>query len=201
MTTLLERVKMIGGNGGEAGFDEPTIPMDLPELAEGFDRDPEPAPATRKPVKEPKSAASSRTAAKQPRTGGKFVSTTAQVKTAAEEIEVMLKLLAFTWSLTDEDCADTLNETSTRISADMAKLVSRSPWLMEHVSTGGLLGDILKLSISLKPLAQKVWAHHGPAARRARIEQEENGYDAVTVAEPTVQPDRYAPFRPNIAVA
>ena len=198
MTTLLERVKFIGGMGGEVGTDD-DVTAELPPLAEGFDRDPEPAAEVRK-TREPKSAASARTAAKQTRAGGKFVSSSAQIKQASDEINVMLKLLAFTVSLSDEDCGDVLNETSDKIAADLAKLVSRSPWLMEHVSTGGLLGDILKLAISLRPLATAVWAHHGPAARRARLEQEENGYDAVTTTEP-VQPDRYGPFRPNLGVA
>lgn len=197
MTTLLERVKFLGGNGGdEVGIDEPTV--QLPELAEGFDRDPEPAAATRKPAKEPRSVASSRTAARQVRAGGKFASSKQQLGDAADEIDVMLKLLAFSVSLTDEHCGDVLNETSSKIAADLAKLASRSSWLMEHVSAGGLLGDLLKLSISLKPLAQAMWAHHGPAARRARVGEED--YDAV-VTEPVVQPGRYAPFRPNIAVA
>lgn len=203
MTTLLERVKFLAPERpGEAGTtDEPTAVF--PDLAEGFDRDPEPAPATRKPAKEPRSAASSRTAAKQPRTGGKFVSTAAQVRTTADEIDLMLKLLAGAWSLgDDEDCPAVLNETSSQIAADMAKLVCRSPFLMEHVSMGGLLGDILKFALSCKPLVQQMWHHHGPAARRARLEDPEGGYASVHVhAEPSVQPDRYGPYRPGTTLA
>lgn len=199
MTTLLERVRYLGGDGAPA----PTDPAELPELVDGFDRDPEPAAAIRKAPKEPRNlgpVAGGRTA-RQPRNGGKFVSSTASVKQAADEIEVMLKLLALTWSLTDDECPEILNDLSAKISGDLARLVARSPLLMEHIGTGGLIGDLLKLAITLKPLGQAMWAHHGPAARRARLAEEENGYDAVTVAEPAIQPDRYAPFRPNIATA
>jgi hypothetical protein len=199
MTTLLERVKFLAPGGtGTAGIDE-DITAELPELEPGFDRDPEPGPAVRKPAKETRSAASAKTAAKQPRTGGKFVSTSAQTKAAADEIEVMLKLLAFTWSLNDEGCAEVLNDTSAAIARDMAKLVSRSSWLMEHVAVGGLLGDILKACITLKPLASAVLAHHGPAARRARL-AEGGEYDAVTT-EPVVNLDRYGVYRPGATVA
>lgn len=200
MTTLLERVKFLAPGGtSEAGIpDEPTAV--LPEFEPGFDRDPEPSAAVRKPAKEPRNAASARTAARQPRSnGGKFVSSAAQVKGAADEIEVMLKLLAFTWSLSDEDCSEVLNDTSAAIARDMAKLVSRSPWLMEHVAVGGLLGDILKFLITTKPLAQAVWRHHGPAARRARL-AEGVEYDRID-AEPVVQPDRYGPYRPGATTA
>lgn len=203
MTTLLERVRFLAPGGTDAAgtADEPTAV--LPELEPGFDRDPEPTAAVRKPVKEPRSQASSRTAAKQPRTGGKFVSSAAQVKSTADEIDMMLKLLAMAWSVTDEDCADVLNETSSRIAADAAKLVSRSPWLMEHVSMGGWLGDALKLALSLKPLATQMWQHHSPAARRARLAEQEGEYEGVNVnhAEPFIQPDRYGPYRPGTTLA
>jgi hypothetical protein len=197
MTTLLERVRYLGGAGGDAALTEPT--QELPPLAEGFERDPEPAPGVRKPQREPKAAASARTSARQPRAGGKFVSPKQATADVADELDMMIKLLAMTLSVTDEPCGDVLNETSGRIAASMAALVSRSPWLMEHVSMGGWLGDVVKFAMAVKPVVQVAWAHHGPAARRARAEQEEEAYDRVPVAEP--DPSRYGPWRPNIATA
>lgn len=194
MTGLLERVRFLGGDGGSPNPDEPTV--ELPPLAEGFDRDPEPTPEARKPAR---SAASSATAARQKRTGGKFVSSKAAVKDVADEIEMWLKTGAFAWSLSDEECGAVLNDTSAVIAADLAKLASRSDWVMERITTGGVIGDVVTLLIHAKPLIHAVMAHHGPAARRARAEQEAEEYDAVTVG--ATDPDRYAPFRPNIAVA
>lgn len=194
MTALLERVKFLGGNGGtpDSAPDEPTV--ELPELAEGFDRDPEPAPETRK-----RSAASAATAAKQKRTGGRFVSSKQATKDVADEIDMWIKAGALAWSLSDEDCAAVLNDTSSIIAADLAKLAARSDWVMERITTGGVIGDVVTLLIHLRPLAKVIMSHHGPAARRARAEEEEMTYDNVTVGP--ADPDRYAPFRPNIAVA
>lgn len=191
MSALLERVRFLGGDGGSPAPDEVTEP--LPELADGFDRDPEPAPEARK------RAASSATAARQKRAGGKFVSNKAAVRDVADEIDMWMKGLALAWSMSDEHCGEVLNATSSVIAADLARLASRSDWVMERITTGGILGDIMTALIHARPLIQAVWAHHGPAARRARAEQEEEGYDDVTVG--AADPDRYAPFRPNIATA
>lgn len=191
--TLLERIKTVA-TGQPAGSDALTEPTaELPELAEGFDRDPEPSPAARKP--ERKAAASRATAAKQTRVGGKFVSTKAQTAAVSDEIDMMLKMLAMTWSLSDEHCGGALNDTSTAIAADLARLVGRSEWLMERVTTGGLLLDIIKFLSTSMPFVRAVWAHHGPGSRLAEHEEEAQ-YEEVHVA-----PDRYAPFRPNIATA
>jgi len=196
MTALLERIGIFPRENGTAGIDEPTT--ELPELSPGFDRDPEPAPEVRKPAKSAassaKSAASSATSAKQKRTGGRFVSTRAQQGQVADEIDMMLKLLAMTWSLSDDHCAPVLNEHSAAIAADLARLVSRSDWLMEHVTTGGLFMDIIKLSATVAPVVKAIWAHHRPGVNRADVPEEE--YEGVTVA-----PDRFAPYRPNIATA
>lgn len=194
MTTLLERVKFLGGNtGGEAGSDDTAI---LEPLFEGFDRDPQPTAAIRKEAK----LAPIKTTGRQPRTGGKFVSNKQLQGQVADEVDMLLKLLAMTWSLSDEECAPVLNECSTAIAADAARLLARSDWLMEHVVTGGLIADSIRFLVTCMPVLRTVWAHHGPGARRARQEQED--YDAVSVDQPAaVHPDRYAPFRPNIATA
>lgn len=196
MTGLLERVKFLGGDGGSPNPDEPTV--ELPPLVEGYDRDPEPTAESRKPAA--RSAASSATASRQKRTGGKFVSNKQAIRDVADEIEMWLKTGAFAWSLSNEECGAVLNDTSAVIAADLAKLASRSDWVMERITTGGVIGDVVTLLIHAKPLIQVVMAHYGPAARRARAEEENEGYDSVTVGAP--DPDRFPAWRPgNAAVA
>lgn len=197
MTTLLERIRVLGGNDGGQTQELPildTSPGDGPEL----EADPAPGEATRtkKTARAAaKSQASSATAAKQTRTGGKFVSRSAVQKTMADELDTMLKMLAFTWSLSDEHCAGVLNETSSRIAADLSGLLSRSQWIVERFDGASLLADVIKGLTTITPLVRAVWAHHGPAARLARQEEEDGLYEPVVVADPG--PGGYAPWRPN----
>lgn len=197
--SLLERVKFIGGGGG-AGTPEPETPELFPP-GPGLpllEPDPEPAPETRAKAK---SAASSATAKSQKRTGGRFVSNKAVQAQIADELDSYAKLLALTWSMTDEHCAGVLNDTSAAIAADLARLIGRSDYLVEKFQTTSLIGDCFKLLHSAFPLIRAIWQHHAsPAARAARDDDEgEPGYEPVTVAEPTiVDPAGYAPWRPSI---
>lgn len=186
---LLERV---GFSGGNSGGDEPP-PLDTtPTPVPGLDPDPAPADATRSRKEARKSASSASTAAKQPRAGGKFVSTDAQKKQVAAELDTMLKLLAFTWSMSDEECAGVLNDTSARIAADLGALVCRSEWLREKITEAGLLTDIIKFLTGVSPLLKTIWAHHlSPAARMGEVA------DDATATIPTVDPIQYGPWRPQ----
>lgn len=188
---LLERVGIVGGNGG--GDEPPTA--ELP-VTPGLDPDPAPGEATRDRRAARKSAASAATSGKQPRAGGKFVSQTEQTKKVAAELETMLKLLAFTWSMSDEECAGVLNDTSARIAADLGSLVCRSEWLRDKITEAGLLTDIIKFLTGISPLLKTVWAHHlSPAARMER----EGVTDDATAPVPAADPFQYGPWRPSLA--
>lgn len=187
-TSLLERVGFSGGNGGG---DVP--PLDTtPDPVPGLEPDPAPGEATRSKREARKSAASASTAAKQPRSGGKFVSPSEQVKQVADELETMLKLLAFTWSLSDEECAGVLNDTSARIATDMASLVCRSDWLREKVAGSGIFLDVIKFLTGASPLIKTMVKHH-------LTQRPEGVTDDPTVPVPTVDPIQYGPWRPALA--
>lgn len=191
MTALLERVRFMGSSTGEASADDtPALPpLDLGP--EALDPDPQPAPETRS-RKASRSEASKQTAAKQPRSGGQFRSSKQATKDLADELDSYAKLLALTWSLTDETCAGVLNETSAAICADIAALASRSEWVMEKFRTTSLLGDIVKLLHHLAPLLRAVYRHH--VSGRGMAEQEET-YEPVTV----VDTSQYGPWRPQVS--
>jgi hypothetical protein len=177
------------------GRDEPTA--DAPELPpldlgpDALDPDPQPAAETRsrRAGKQPEAP---KPAAKQPRAGGKFVSSKAQVKDLADELDSYAKMLALTWSLSDEHCAGVLNETSAAICADIAALAGRSEWVMEKFRTTSLLGDCFKLLHHLWPLLRAINAHHGTGRMP---EQEDHEHEPVTV----VDPGQYGPWRPQVA--
>ncbi len=196
MTALLERVKFLGSG-------EPEVP-DLDGAAAGGDGaelfDPDPAPGAKArrstgaaPATARKSATSKTTAAGQKRTGGKFVSRTTIQNQMAEEIEAYAKMLALTWSMTDEHCAAVLNDTSANIARDLAALAARSDWVVERFQTTSLLADCFKAMHSLFPLLRAVYAHH--IATRGELPDEE--MDRVTVADDGLA--GYAPWRPSVA--
>lgn len=190
MTSLLERVRFLGGDGSGQEAAEPET-QELPPL---LDQDPEPASAVRaKPRNTRPAAARPASTSRTPRNGGKFQSKAAVEKGVADELNMWLKLMAGMWSLSDEHCAGVLNETSEQIAADMAKLASRSDWLMERFETTSLLADLGKAMVHLAPLVRAMWQHHGPSARRA--EQEEETHDAI----PVMDPNAYGPWRPSMA--
>lgn len=189
MTALLDRVKFIGGNGGGDQGDAPELPpLDLGP--EGLDPDPQPDPGTRS-RRAAKSSASAATAATQKRAGGKFVSPAKAQADLADELESYVKMMALTWSLTDEHCAGVLNDTSKAIAGDLAKLLGRSEWVMEKFQTTSLLADCMKLLHHAWPLLRAVYAHH--VAGRP-TEQEEEQHDPVTF----VDPNAYGPWRPTV---
>lgn len=186
---LLERVGFTGGNGGG---DQPP-PLDTtPTPVPGLDPDPAPAEATRSKREARKSATSATTAAKQPRAGGKFVSKDEQTRQVAEELDTMLKLLAFTWSLSDEDCAGVLNDTSSRIAADMSSLICRSEWLRDKVAGSGIFLDIIKFLTGASPLIKAVVKHH--ITGRAEVVS-----DDPTIPVAVVDPNQYGPWRPQFS--
>jgi hypothetical protein len=191
MTALLERVRFLGGNGGTDQLDAPELP-DLDLGPDALEPDPQPAAETRS-RRTARAAASKETAAKQPRTGGKFVSSAKAKKDMADELESYAKLVALTWSMSDEHCAGVLNETSTAIAADLANLLSRSEWVMEKFQTTSLLADCMKLLHHAWPLIRAVYAHH-IAGRPSEQDQEEEQVEPVTV----VDPNAYGPWRPSI---
>lgn len=194
MTALLERVRFLGGNGGGDQGDAPELPaLDLGPDA--LEPDPQPAPETRS-RRASRSAASSATAATQKRTGGKFVSPAKIQQDIADEIDSYLKMIALTWSLTDEHCAGALNETSAAIAGDLAKLAARSEWVMEKFQTTSLLADIMKTLHHLWPLLRAVYAHH-LSGRGVDQEEEVAPYEPVTV----VDPNTYGPWRPQVVPA
>jgi hypothetical protein len=157
----------------------------------GLDPDPAPGESTRNRREARKSAASAKTAGAQPRTGGKFVSKDERSKNVADELDTVLKLLAFTWSLTDEHCASVLNDTSARIAQDLGALVLRSEWLTDQIVKAGLLTDIIKFLTGVMPLIKAAWAHHAVAR--------EGVTDDLTTELPTVDPVHYGPWRPQFA--
>jgi hypothetical protein len=191
MTALLERVKFLGGNGGSDEPDAPPLP-DLDLGPEALDPDPQPAPETRS-RRTARAAASKETAAKQPRGGGKFVSTAKIKKDMADEIESYAKMIALTWSLSDEHCAGVLNDTSAAIAADLANLASRSDWVMEKFQTTSLFADCMKTLHHLWPLIRAVYSHH-ISGRPSEQDQEEELHEPVTV----VDPNAYGPWRPTV---
>lgn len=196
MTALLDRVKFIGGREGSGGG-EPEPAPELPALDLGPDAlapDPQPAPETRS-RKAARSAASAATAAKQPRGGGRFVSSRQQQKDLADELESYAKMLALTWSLTDETCASVLNETSAAICADLAALGARSEWVMEKFRSTSLLADCMKLLHHAWPLIRVVYQHHVSGRREHDEQREEKEHEPVTV----VDPNAYGPWRPQVA--
>lgn len=191
---LLERVRFLGGDGPT-----PDQPVDeLPPLDLGPDAlepDPQPAPETRKG--RPKSEVSKETAAKQGRAGGRFVSSAKQQQQIADEIDMWIKTFAAVWALSDETCSGALNETSSVIAADLARLVGRSEWLTEQVHNSGLLGDILRTLMHISPLLKVMWRHHGS---RQMDEGQGDEHEPVQV-EPDgmVDVSRYGPWRPDYA--
>lgn len=191
-TGLLERVKFLGGDGGT-----PDVLDELPALdlgPDGLDPDPQPAPETRKKAK---SQVSAETAAKQPRAGGKFVSTAKQTQQLADELELWLRMLAATWSITDEPCAGALNATSKVIAEDLARLGARSEWVMDKFQTTSLLGDCAKLAMHSWPLIKAIYRHHGG---RAMLDEDQGDeHEAVTVEDGPVDVGRYGPWRPQNA--
>jgi len=192
VSALLERVRFMGGNGGS---DVPAAEPD-PEIggpATGYELDPDPEPGTETTSKRTarKSAASSATAAGQKRAGGKFVSTAKMQKDMADELNSYAKMLALTWSMSDETCAGVLNETSAAITRDLAALLARSDWVMERFQTTSLIGDMLKFLHSSWPLIRAMIAHHGPSRTR-----EEGEPDAVTEPITVVDPNAYGAWRP-----
>lgn len=191
---LLSRVKFIGGDSGADAPPLDTTPTE-PSLP-GLDPDPEPAPDTRSAKQARKSAASANTSAKQSRSGGKFVSTSKIQADIADELNSYAKMVALTWSMSDETCAAVLNETSEAITKDLAALLARSEWVREKFTTTSMLADCFKLLHHAWPLLRAVYAHHLSPARH----DEEGEHDAVTVGIP-VDPDAYAPWRPGPAVA
>lgn len=192
MTALLERVRFLGGNGPNE--QEPSEP--LPELAEGFDRDPEPSAEVRKSPRKERPAATSSPRAARPRVGGKFVSPADAQKKIADELEMYIKLGAAAWSVADEECAGALNETSALIAADFAKLAARSEWVMEKLQTTSLLGDLVTATLHARPFLQAVYRHHWSRDARARRAMgTEESYDTAVIAEP-VDPYAYGPWRP-----
>jgi hypothetical protein len=191
MASLLERVRFLGGNGPQQE-PSPIVPDDLGEL---LDPDPAPAAAVRdKPRNESKILGPKPATPRAPRNGGKFVSR-AQVQTdLTNELDMWIKLMAATWSLSDEECAGALNATSRVIAEDLAKLGARSDWVMEKFTTTSLLGDIMKTAIHMKPFLTAVYRHHGPGATERRIEEQESSHYAV----PVVDPNAYGPWRPPV---
>lgn len=189
MTTgLLDRVRFLGGNGGEPNGDEPTAELPPLELGpDALEPDPQPAPETRK---RPKSTVSAETAAKQPRAGGKFVSSKAQTQRLADECEMWLKLLAGMWSVSDEHCAGVLNETSAKIAADLARLGSRSEWVMNYLTETSLFADCMQLILHVLPVIKAVWQHH------MLPQPDESEYDPVPVDPAPVDIQQYGPWRP-----
>lgn len=187
MTGLLERVRFAGGNGADA----PELPpLDLGP--EALDPDPQPDPGTRSRKASAKATASAATAAKQTRTGGRFVSSKQAQKDLADELESYAKLLALTWSLSDETCAAVLNETSAAICADLAALGARSEWVMEKFRSTSLLADLMKLIHHAWPLLRVVYQHH--ISGRQTEQEEEVEHEPVTV----VDPNTYGPWRPSV---
>lgn len=196
MTALLERVKFLTGT--EAEVPELDTTAAGGDGADTFDPDPAPGAKARRatgaaPAAPKKSAASRATAATQKRTGGKFVSKTAIQTQMAEEIEAYAKMLALTWSMTDEHCAAVLNDTSATIARDLAALAARSEWIVERFQTTSLLADCFKALHSLLPLLRAVYTHH----IATRGEQPEEEMDRVTVADDGL--NGYAPWRPSVA--
>jgi hypothetical protein len=189
MTSLLERVKFFGGDGG-AG-QEPA-PLDVPDDLGGelLDQDPAPAPAIRDKPRNTRTVTSSPRSPKGPRNGGKFVSRTQVQKDVADQVNMWLKLWASMWSLRDEECAGALNQTSAVIAEDLAKLAARSDWIMEHFEGTSLLTDIGMAITHAYPFVKVVWAHHGPGAPRL---EDEVTHDAI----PVVDPNAYGPWRPS----
>lgn len=190
MTTgLLERVRFLGGNGGDPSGEEPTTELPPLDLGPGaLEPDPQPAPETRKKTKAETSA---KTAARQPRAGGKFVSTKAQTQQLSDELEMWLRMLAGVWSMSDEHCAGVLNETSAKIAADLARLGARSEWVMNYFTETSMLGDFMQLIIHLSPLLRAVYAHH------VKAQPSESEYEPVPVADPApVDLGQYGPWRP-----
>lgn len=81
-------------------------------------------------------------------------------KEVAEEIEATLELLAAAWSITDEECADVLSETSKKIAERAAEILAKNPRLLARFRQGSFLMDWAKFGISLKPLCKAVYQHH-----------------------------------------
>lgn len=192
MTALLERVKFLGGNGGNDEPDAPTLP-DLDLGPDALEPDPQPAPETRS-RRASRVAASKETAAKQSRTGGKFVSSAKLKKDMADEIESYAKMMALTWSLSDEHCAGVLNDTSSAIAADLANLLSRSEWVMEKFQTTSLLADCMKLLHHAWPLLRAVYQHHVAGRPSEQDQEEEQQHEPITL----VDPNAYGPWRPTV---
>ena len=187
MTTLLERVRFLGGDNPE-----PEVPAVGGDGADLLDPDPAPGRKTAaRPSTAAKSAASRKTAAGQTRTGGKFVSSAKVRDQMAEELDAYVKMIALTWSMSDEECAGVLNDTSAQISRDLAAVLSRSDWIVERFQATTLFADCMKLAHSLFPLLRTIYAHH--VANRAQPEE----YDREPVTVPDVE--GYAPWRPAVA--
>jgi len=187
-TSLLSRVGFSGGNGG--GDQPPPLDTTPDVVPGGLDPDPAPAPATRDKREARKSAASANTAKSQPRSGGKFVSKDEQKSQVAAELDTALKLLAFTWSLSDEHCSTVLNDTSAKIARDLGQLVSHSEWLTEKITKSGILLDSIRFLTSITPLIKAIWSHHV-------VRADEGVTDDLTDQLPTVDPVQYGPWRPQ----
>lgn len=190
MTALLEAVRFTDGpDVDQLGGDQ--LGDALPEL----DRDPEPGKAARKRPRA-RSEASKTTSARQTRTGGRFTSKKAVQTGIADEIEMYAKMIALTWSMSDEECSGVLNATSRSIADSMAALAVRSEWIVERFDTTTLFADIFKLLHALMPLGRAVMAH-GHLTRRT--DEQDEGGERVTVATDFTGGSGYAPFRPSYA--
>lgn len=189
MTALLERVKFLGGNGGEA----PELDTTATDDTEQYDPDPAPGTKARRATGATarKSAASAKTASTQKRTAGKFVAKGAVQEQITAEIEMLVKGLAFLWSMSDEHCAGVLNDTSAAIARDWAAVAGRSEWLVEKITTTSLMADLMKAMISTAPVIKALYVHH-IAAKPDEGEE----FDRVTVADEGL--DGYAPWRPAV---
>lgn len=185
MAAILDRVRFLTGDPQE--LPESDTPEDEPTPV-ALDPDPEPGRRARR-----RSAASKITSARQTRTAGKFVSAKAQRAQIGEELEVYLKMLSMTWSVRDPDCAGVLNDQSKKIASELANLVSRSEWLMQHLATTTLLTDCVKLLHALMPVASALISHgHIPGIGGGRAQDEVEGSDD----QPTYFNERYAAYQP-----